>query len=357
MTHVRDDGGRSPAVALSELLRGWWTAAGESGGRDRPTQQALAVRLRIDQTTLSRYLNPRHPSTAPLRIVEALHSHLGAPEEDLDRARALCRAALEQQRGQRDPLRRSEDAPRRPDAPEEADAPFSGPVEKRRTGPRGLLGVPGPRGPALRALGLVAVAVVAFLCGVGTSRLVQAPQTLTVADDAPPRPSPSAEPEWVLVHRSPEDQLWRATTIQRLLREKGYDVPVDGVFDRRVESAVREIQAREHLKRDGKVGKDTWPFLVKEVKAGMEGEAVLALQELLDNAGQGGTSITGRFGHETLEDLRHFQRTHGLPATGAADVDTWRYLMAHQEPPMRSTPLPTDQALPACPGRRLHARA
>jgi hypothetical protein len=82
-------------VQLALLLRSWWENAEGSPGGTRPTQQALASRLGIDQTTLSRHLNPRHTSTAPQRVVEALHARLHAPAEDLARARLLCRAALE----------------------------------------------------------------------------------------------------------------------------------------------------------------------------------------------------------------------------------------------------------------------
>ncbi|MFH8838532.1 hypothetical protein [Streptomyces sp. NPDC017868] len=89
------------AEELARVLRRWWEEAGGSTGGTRPTQQALATRLGIDQTTLSRYLNPKHLSTAPLRVVETLHAQLRAPAAELDRARALCRAALRESGRQR----------------------------------------------------------------------------------------------------------------------------------------------------------------------------------------------------------------------------------------------------------------
>ncbi|MFD0392292.1 helix-turn-helix domain-containing protein [Streptomyces nogalater] len=52
---------RAPGARLALLLRRWWEEAGRAPGGTRPTQQALAARLGIDQTTLSRYLNPTHP--------------------------------------------------------------------------------------------------------------------------------------------------------------------------------------------------------------------------------------------------------------------------------------------------------
>ncbi|GAA0902618.1 peptidoglycan-binding protein [Streptomyces thermoalcalitolerans] len=331
MTHVRDDaGGRSPGAALSELLRGWWEAAGEPGGRGRPTQQALAVRLRIDQTTLSRYLNPRHPSIAPLRIVEALHAHLGAPADELERARELCRAALENQRGQR----AGETTPTAGEGGTAAEGRTEDDSGRERAS------ASASRRTTMKLLGLVATVVCAFLAGLGVARLAGEPAETTDAKAAGTR-TPRPEPSWLLVYRMPGDQLWRSRTVQYLLRHHGYDVPVDGRFDARTEAAVKALQRREHLPQDGKVGRKTWPLLVVELRVGDKGDAVMALQSLLDNVGQGGTAVTGTFGHDTLEDLRHFQQVHGLRPTGVADVDTWRYLMAFQEPPMRSTPLYT----------------
>ncbi|MFH8514522.1 helix-turn-helix domain-containing protein [Streptomyces gelaticus] len=81
-----------PGRALAGLLRNWWDASARDG-REKPTQQSLAKRLGIDQTTLSRYLNASHASNAPCRIVEQLHSALRAPAGELDRALALARAA------------------------------------------------------------------------------------------------------------------------------------------------------------------------------------------------------------------------------------------------------------------------
>lgn len=343
MTHVRDDeGGRPPGAALSELLRGWWEAAGEPGGRGRPTQQALAVRLRIDQTTLSRYLNPRHPSVAPLRIVEALHAQLKAPAGELERARELCRAALENQRRQR--------------AGETAPAAGEGraAAEGRAEGDPGRMRVPAPasRRTTVRMLGFVAALVCAFLAGLGVARLTGEPAgtagTRAADAKAAGTRTPGPEPSWLLVRRMPEDQLWRGRTVQYLLRHHRFDVPVDGHFDARTEAAVKEFQRRNHLEPDGKVGRKTWPLLVVELRVGAKGDAVMALQSLLDNVGEGGTAVTGTFGHETLEDLRHFQQVHGLRPTGVADVDTWRYLMAFQEPPMNTVPLdPTPSGVPS----------
>jgi hypothetical protein len=90
-------------VQLARLLRRWWAEAGSPLGATQPTQQALAARLGVGQTILSRYLNPKHLSTAPLRVVEALHAQLRAPAAELEQARSLCRAALRENGRQRVP--------------------------------------------------------------------------------------------------------------------------------------------------------------------------------------------------------------------------------------------------------------
>ncbi|MFG2286317.1 helix-turn-helix domain-containing protein [Streptomyces sp. NPDC048595] len=107
---------RGAGRALAELLRNWWELSARDG-RPKPTQQSLAGRLGIDQTTLSRYLNPRHPSTAPLKTAELLHTVLRAPDADLVRARALAAAAAS------DPSRRAARAGRGGDAPARTGSP------------------------------------------------------------------------------------------------------------------------------------------------------------------------------------------------------------------------------------------
>jgi hypothetical protein len=49
--------------------------------------------------------------------------------------------------------------------------------------------------------------------------------------------------------------------LQKLLKDAGYDVEVDGNYGRGTRAAVRDFQAKEGLTVDGVVGEDTWTAL------------------------------------------------------------------------------------------------
>ena len=63
---------------------------------------------------------------------------------------------------------------------------------------------------------------------------------------------------------------------------------------------------------------------------GDEGDAVLQLQLVLRGLGTvcpvGGVPLDGRYGEETEEAVRRFQRIAGLAETGRADRRTWQSL-------------------------------
>ncbi|MBL3671068.1 peptidoglycan-binding protein [Streptomyces sp. M2CJ-2] len=337
---------RRPGVQLAWLLRRWWEEAGNAPGGTRPTQQALASKVGIDQTTLSRYLNPKHTSTAPPRVVETLHTHLRAPAAELERARELCRAALEETSRQRV-------AGHGPEPTGGTGTAYGGAPADGTDGP----GAPNRRRSRWTALTLVATAVVlAFVAGT-VVRDQYAPGPRTPADGAaagaaPASGAPAEEAlQWPLLLKEEGDQFARGRALQHLLREEEYEVKADGFFTDETQEAVMDFQRRRHLSPDGKVGKHTWPQLVRELGPGDEGHAVLALQELLNNTGQGGTEVSGRFTAATADDLRFFQRSHGLVPSGRSDVQTWLSLLVFQSPPVhapdyqRSTsPLPSAPA-------------
>lgn len=319
------DRGQRPGERLARLLRRWWEEAGSAPGGTRPTQQALASRLGIDQTTLSRYLNPKHASTAPPRVVEALHAHLRAPAAELERARELCRAVLEENSG-RVTVGSGPEPDDTADATDATDGMDS-------TGGRGVSGRPGRS----RWVGLTLVAAVAGLAFAAGAvvRDQYAPHPRTAADGvaAGAVPASGAPLEWPLLRKQKGDQFTRGRALQHLLRAHGYEVKADGFFGDETRDAVMDFQRGNNLSSDGKVGKDTWPELVMPLGRGADGHAVLALQELLHNAGQGGTEVSGEFTAATAEDLRFFQDRHGLRPNGHADVDTWLALLVFQRPP------------------------
>ncbi|MFF5155522.1 peptidoglycan-binding protein [Streptomyces sp. NPDC000348] len=330
------DRGQRPGERLARLLRRWWEEAGSAPGGTRPTQQALASKLGIDQTTLSRYLNPRHASTAPPRVVEALHAHLRAPAAELERARELCRAVLEEnsraalEESSRAALEESSGHAPAGTGPRPTDAADAAGGTDGRAAP----GRPG-RSRWVRPALVAAVVVLAFAAGV-VVRDQYAPRPRTAADGvaAGAVPASGAPLQWPLLRKRTGDQFTPGRALQHLLRAHGYEVRTDGFFGDETRDAVMDFQRRNNLPSDGKVGEDTWPELVVPLGRGADGHAVLALQELLHNAGQGGTEVSGEFTAATAEDLRFFQDRHGLRPSGRADADTWLALLVFQRPPV-----------------------
>ncbi|GGR71401.1 MULTISPECIES: peptidoglycan-binding protein [Streptomyces] len=327
---------RAPGARLALLLRRWWQEAGSAPGGARPTQQALAARLGIDQTTLSRYLNPKHPLNAPLRVVEALHAQLRAPAAELEPARALCRAALEESGRQRPAGGRTatglvEQPGSHPGADDSIGTAVTGAGDAVRAGRSGAWGR--SRSRRLLPVLLASAVVLSFVAGIAVHALV-APVRGLPADGVPGAFRVSESPyEWPLLRMKKEDQYTRARALQHLLNAHGYKVRTDGFFGAETRDAVMDFQRKHHLVSDGKAGRDTWPELVKTVGPGSSGHMVLAVQELLDNVGQGGTVVSGQYTAVTADDLRFFQRTHHLPVTGRADPDTWLALLVRQRPP------------------------
>ncbi|MFJ9432644.1 peptidoglycan-binding protein [Streptomyces sp. NPDC101490] len=310
---------------LARLLRRWWEEAGTPGG-GRPTQQALAARLGVDQTTLSRYLNPRHVATAPLRVVELLHAQLRAPAAELPRARELCVTALREHSRHRTPDGGADEPPALAHPPHDP----GGTADSGTGVPAAPVGF--RRHWLLPALFTAAVAV-SFTAGAAVNeRLSARDSRIPAAGAAHATGAPSP---WPLLSIDDADQFTRARALQHLLNAQGYDVRADGFFGQDTKVAVMDFQRRRLLPADGKVGQQTWPELVPDVGPGSHSSAVRAVQELLNNVGQGGTPVSGRFNATTTQDVRYFQHTHGLADTGRVDTDTWLSLLVEQLPPVR----------------------
>ncbi|MFC9885423.1 peptidoglycan-binding protein [Streptomyces libani] len=334
---------REAVRALAELLRKWWELSAREG-RPKPTQQSLAGRLGIDQTTLSRYLNPRHPSTAPLRTVELLHTVLRAPAADLPRARALAEEAAAV------PARKSPHpadptpadatpadatpADASPADPTPADAT---PANEAPADAAAVVVAPAPRRTAttrtasLRtALAFLAVLALGGGIGLGWSAFAHragqgGPSVAAAAASTGPAAS-----RWPLARKG--DLLWKARTVQYLLQAHGHAVEADGDFGAATAAAVKTFQAAHGLLADGKVGAQTWSHLIIRIDSHNDPkQAVVALQYLLNNTGTA-TDITGIFTPSTTRSLDTFQRARALPVTGVADPATWRALLASQGP-------------------------
>ncbi|MFE6972186.1 peptidoglycan-binding protein [Streptomyces sp. NPDC057682] len=321
--------GTQPGRALAALLRSWWEASAREG-RDKPTQQSLAKRLGIDQTTLSRYLNPRHTSNAPRRIVERLHEVLHAPEDDLARACALADAAAEAAPGRRRTTGAPSPAPEAqdPKAPEALDD--SGPDATTTAAPAPAAEVPRPRRPLTRLPavlpGLAVTALFLLVVGGLVWWAVPAP-----GDDAKATTGTAATTsaaDWPVISKG--HVLWGARTVQLLLRAHAYDVKVDADYGPATAAAVTRFQTAHGLNPDGRVGPDTWRLLIIRVDSRTtQADAVTAVQYLLHRAGVQ-TDNTGTYTPSTMRSLKEFQSSHALPATGTADEDTWRALIHAQ---------------------------
>jgi peptidoglycan hydrolase-like protein with peptidoglycan-binding domain len=136
---------------------------------------------------------------------------------------------------------------------------------------------------------------------------------------------------WPLVRRGDRDHPVR--TLQHLLRARGQQVAVDGIFGPRTEAAVRAVQSSRGLAVDGIVGPQTWPALIVQVQRGSTGDAVRGVQEEfqfrnLSGDPSKGLQIDGIFGPKTDAAVRGFQQAVGVSVDGIVGPITWRALVS-----------------------------
>ena len=130
----------------------------------------------------------------------------------------------------------------------------------------------------------------------------------------------------------------KVARVQRLLRQHGFPIRIDGVYGRDTEAAVRGFQRSHRLAADGSVGpateqllrrNATSPRLVRQLwleRPPLTGQDVRSVQHALRQAGHHVT-VDGRFGPETDIAVTRFQRRHGLDSDGVVDPHTWAALM------------------------------
>lgn len=118
--------------------------------------------------------------------------------------------------------------------------------------------------------------------------------------------------------------------LQRLLRHHGFTVIADGKFGGQTLDAVVKFQASNGLPADGLVGQVTWSALVQDVliEEGQTGEAVRAVQYLLQFKFGYLIEVDGDFGAETTDALKDFQASNNLTPNGQTDPLTWQALIA-----------------------------
>lgn len=126
--------------------------------------------------------------------------------------------------------------------------------------------------------------------------------------------------------------------VQRLLRQEGFPIRIDGVYGSEMAAAVRGFQRAHGLAADGSIGPVTekvlrrganMPTLVRQLRLThppLTGQDVRSVQRALRKAGHRVT-VDGHFGPETDIAVTRFQRRHGLDSDGVVDPHTWTVLM------------------------------
>ena len=141
---------------------------------------------------------------------------------------------------------------------------------------------------------------------------------------------------WPLVRRG--EQQHPVKTLQYLLRGRGHNLTVDGIFGSSTDAAVRAFQQQKGLAVDGVVGPNTWSALVVTVKQGSQGDAVRGVQEefqfrnLSGDPGKG-LHVDGSFGPKTDAAVRGFQQAlhQDIPSVtvdGTVGPVTWQALVS-----------------------------
>ena len=139
---------------------------------------------------------------------------------------------------------------------------------------------------------------------------------------------------WPIVQNGSQKHPIR--TLQLLLRARGHNLAVDGIFGSVTEAAVKAFQTAKGITADGVVAPQTWSALIIQVKKGSSGDAVRGVQEEFQfRSGEPGKGLTvdGIFGPQTDSTVRGFQRALSLdiPSVTVAGIVgpvTWQALVS-----------------------------
>jgi hypothetical protein len=135
----------------------------------------------------------------------------------------------------------------------------------------------------------------------------------------PSKPAPPPAEHWPDFN---EGATGRAVqVIQYLLGARGHGVTVDGDFGPKTKAAVEAFQRSVKLSPNGGVGPLTWPKLIITVQLGSTGDAVRAVQVILQ------VSVDGDFGPGTQQAVFGFQSAHKLSVDGVVGPLTWNALV------------------------------
>ena len=132
-------------------------------------------------------------------------------------------------------------------------------------------------------------------------------------------------PDWPLTKTG--DTGAEVSALQHLLKAHGEDLTVDGIFGPITKTRLQHFQGQNGLATDGIAGPLTWPKLILQVKQGDHGQAVRAVQAVLNEKFGYGLVVDGDFGPATDNAVRDYQDDHGLAVDGIVGPQTWRSLI------------------------------
>ena len=105
--------------------------------------------------------------------------------------------------------------------------------------------------------------------------------------------------------------------------------PIDGVFGKKTEDAVRAFQKLKGLEVDGVAGPITWLNIDEAdqsepvLKNGSKGLPVRRLQNRMKLAGFAISEVNGRFGPKTEAAVKTLQKQAGLDVDAIVGPKTW----------------------------------
>ncbi|HEX8552916.1 MAG TPA: peptidoglycan-binding protein [Abditibacteriaceae bacterium] len=117
---------------------------------------------------------------------------------------------------------------------------------------------------------------------------------------------------------------------QFLLRAHGLAIAADGVYGLQTENALKRFQRKNGLSATGALNAATWEALVISLRPGARGDAVRAMQTLLNGFAEKPVTVDGVYGAVTKTALLKFQKEAQLKADGIVGKVTWSNLSPGQ---------------------------
>ncbi len=148
---------------------------------------------------------------------------------------------------------------------------------------------------------------------------------------------------------------------QQRMKDRGWDVDVDGLYGPQSESIARQFQQAKDLAIDGIVGSETWeatfetgtpPFpsylLRYESGQALSYDAnVEQWQQRMKDLGKS-IDVDGLYGPQSAQVAREFQQEQGLSVDGIVGPQTWEatFDTDNVTPPPEEVPPPPEETLP-----------